>query len=90
MAIARCEKCGSTELLHHGSEMRKRAISFLLLAFGLASVGAIVQLLGISTWPFLLYGVAGFVISQAFVKWQDHAACYCKACDLRQNHWFRS
>jgi hypothetical protein len=89
MATPRCRKCGNAELIHLGSEMKKRALSFLGLASALLVAGGVMQAMAIDTGPTILYAVAGFVILQAGIKWQDHAACYCMPCQLRQYHWLR-
>jgi hypothetical protein len=55
----------------HGTESRRRAGQFMVLAATLWVIAAVLHLLDIELWPAWVTGTGLFVCSQAWLKWQD-------------------
>lgn len=55
----------------YGSENRRRAGQFMLLAIALWVIAAALHLLDVELWPWWVAGTGVFVCSQAWLKWQD-------------------
>lgn len=54
----------------YGTENRRRARQFMVLAFALWMVAALMSLLDIELWPWWVAGTGLFVCFQAWLKWQ--------------------
>jgi hypothetical protein len=69
------------------SEAGPRARAFFIFALLLFGAGAATQLSGVKIWPWWLYGIGAFVLSQAALKWSDSVLRYCPKCHYRTNVW---
>jgi hypothetical protein len=73
--------------MYGNSEAKPRAVAFLVFALVLFGAGAAMQLFGVKTWPWWLYGMGGFVLSQSLLKWTDSAHRYCPKCLHTMSVW---
>jgi hypothetical protein len=73
--------------LYGNSEAGPRARAFFIFALLLFGAGAATQLSGVQIWPWWLYGIGAFVLSQAALKWSDSVIRYCPKCYYRTNIW---
>ena len=76
----RCPKCGGPLNYPNRERLTSRVRSFLALALALALVGGALHVYGVELWPWVLYVCAGFVLSQAGLKWMDVDIAVCYAC----------
>ena len=81
-----CPKCNHPRLSSN-SEAGPRAKSFSVFALILFGAGAATQLSGVQIWPWWLYGIGIFVLSQAALKWSDAAIRSCPMCPYTTNVW---
>lgn len=71
------------------SESLRRFRQFMVFAGVIASIGLVLQLLGVSAWPVAFYGAGAFVVSQALLKWNDSRWAICPRCDERFHYYGR-
>lgn len=79
----RCPKCGGPLDFPNRERLTSRVGSFSALALALALVGGALHAYSVELWPWVLYVCAGFVLSQAGLKWMDRNIAACYAC-IRQ------
>ncbi len=75
-----CPKCGAPLGFPNRERLTSRVRSFLALGLTLTLVGAALHAFGVELWPWVLYVCAGFVLSQAALKWTDVDVAVCYAC----------
>jgi hypothetical protein len=81
-----CPKCNAAEM--YGSEEDKaRALSFSVFALVLLGAGAAMHLSHVQIWPWWLYGIGGFVLFQAMLKWLWSTHRYCPKCLYTTSVW---
>ncbi|GAA5786025.1 hypothetical protein [Chitiniphilus shinanonensis] len=86
MHCRHCQQPVDFAALHH--ENLKRFRQFLILALVLALIGGSLHWAGVAMWPYWLYGMAGFVLSQALFRWQQSRWVICGHCKRGYSHYF--
>ena len=81
-----CPKCNVGEM-YQFKEDAERAVSFSVFALLIIGVGAAMHLAGVKIWPWWLYAIGGFVLSQALLKWLGSVNRYCPKCHHAVSVW---
>ena len=87
MKCPNCQKLfdANWQLDHQGGQ--EAPGTFLVIGFAVAGAGIGLHYFGISIWPWVLYGIAGFVLLQAMVAWMDCSGTYCPECKFKVRVW---
>ena len=73
--------------MHSDTESWPRAKSFSVFALILVGAGAAMHLFGVQIWPWWLYGVGAFVLSQAAFRLLLSTHRYCPKCPHTMSVW---